>query len=177
MRILDSIRNWGSTPDERARPFACDDFLTSPDDVLFRAISIDAPAAVVYRWLGQLRVAPYSYDWLDNFGRRSPRKLTPGLGELAVGDRVMTIFRVTAFEADRQVTVVLDLPHVPKALAGEGAVTYEAIPVSDGRCRLVVKLLLRYPPGPGQAARWFLPAADLVMMRKQLLTLKQLAEA
>ena len=64
---------WGSTPEERARGYACDVCVAGPDHALFRAVDVDAPAAVVFRWLCQLRVAPYSYDWIDNGGRESPR--------------------------------------------------------------------------------------------------------
>src|SRR6202022_4188536 len=76
-------RAWGSTAAERALELPCDGLLEDPDDVYHRALDVDAPAPVVFRWLCQLRTAPYSYDVLDNFGRRSPRTLTPGLDELA----------------------------------------------------------------------------------------------
>jgi len=56
-------------------------------------------------------------------------------------------------------------------------VTYLVRPQATAESRLVVKVLIRQAPGVvGALAAWLLPWADLVMMRKQLLTLKQLAE-
>ncbi|MGI8745658.1 MAG: hypothetical protein ACR2NN_24410 [Bryobacteraceae bacterium] len=121
----------------------------------------------MFRWLCQLRVAPYSYDWIDNAGKRSPRELTPGLDQLAVGQRVMHIFRLAAFERDRHITVVMDAPRA-KRLFGEVAVTYAVRPG-----RLAVKLRVRHVR---RLMKWLLPWGDLIMMRKQLLTLKRLAE-
>ena len=46
---------WGSTADERQQPFPANRFLTKPDDTLFRALSVAAPAPLVFRWLCQLR--------------------------------------------------------------------------------------------------------------------------
>lgn len=56
------VRTGGSTPAERAGSFACDRWLPAGDDALFRAVGVAAPAAVLFRWLCQLRLAPYSYD-------------------------------------------------------------------------------------------------------------------
>ena len=59
-------------PRERELPFPCDRHLADHDGAYWRAIDVEAPAPLVFRWLCQLRVTPYSYDLLDNLGRRSP---------------------------------------------------------------------------------------------------------
>lgn len=166
--------NWGATADERAMAFPCDAHLPGADERYHRATGVDAPATVLFRRLCQLRVAPYSYDWIDNFGRRSPCELTPGLERLERGQRFMTLFELVDFKPDRHITLVLDRA---RRVFGEVVVTYLVVPRGDGRSRLVVRLAVRHPRGPvGALARRLLPAGDLVMMRKQLLTLKELAE-
>lgn len=168
---------WGETEHERAMPFPCDRYLSLYDEVYFRAIDIEAPASIVFRWLCQLRAAPYSYDWIDNGGRQSPRWLIQGLEDLQVGQRVMTIFRLVEFEQDRHLTLVLATRR-SRATFGEIACSYLIQPQSPQSCRLVVKLLLRYPPKTPATLllRRVLPWGDLIMMRKQLLTLKRMAE-
>lgn len=173
-KLRATIETWGSTSAERADEYPCDSLLADPDDVLFRAVDVAAPPSVVFRWLCQLRAAPYSYDWIDNFGRTSPRALTPGLDELAVGQHVMRIFRLAGFERGRHLTLVLH-DAVSRRFFGELAVTYRVAPAAGGS-RLVVKLRIRRPEGAFRLLSPLLPAGDLVMMRKQLLTLKALAE-
>jgi hypothetical protein len=176
MRGGSIARSWGSTEAERAAAYPCDALLPRAEDELFRGVDVAAPAPVVFRWLCQLRVAPYSYDWLDNGGRRSPPALTPGLERLERGQDVMSIFGLAAFEVDRHLTVIMRKPSALRAF-GEVAGSYVVAPTGEGACRLVVKLLARYPRGLyGAWLRALLPWGDLVMMRKQLLTLKRLAE-
>jgi hypothetical protein len=156
--------------------FPCDRHIADPEDAYFRAIDVAAPAPVLFRWLCQLRAAPYSYDWLDNFGRRSPRRLTPGLERLEVGQRFMTIFDLVEFEPDRQITLLC--ARLRRAF-GEVAGTYLIESGERGeRCRLVVKTSVNHPGGRLESTlrRRLLPRTDLFMMRKQLGTLKALAE-
>jgi hypothetical protein len=99
---------------------------------------------IVFHRLCQLRVAPYSYDWIDNFGWQSPRELIGGLDRLEVGQRVMSIFRLVEFEVDRHLTIVLARKR-SRAIFGEIAGSYVILPKTERCCRLVVKLLVRYP--------------------------------
>jgi hypothetical protein len=164
------IRDWGSSAAERSETWPCDEVLHRPDDALFRAVDVDAPVAVTYRWLCQLRMAPYSYDLLDNLGRRSPRTLTPGLEHLEVGQRFMTIFRLVSFEPDDHLTLRT------RGVFGDVVVSYRVRPLDGGRTRLAVKLLVDHRRDLlGRVWRVVLPAGDLVMMRRQLLTLADLA--
>ena len=168
--------NWGATPAERRAGFPCDRFLPEADGEYFRAVGVAAPVEVLFRWLCQLKVAPYSYDLVDNFGRRSPRELTPGVERLERGQKVMTIFDLADFREDEHLTLTLGGP-LANALFGRAAMSYVVSPVADDRCRLVAKLRVRYPAGlAGSVMRLLLPWGDLLMMRKQLLTLKRLAE-
>jgi len=165
------VYEWGSTPAERSRPQPCD-ALVEGDRALFRAVDVDADSEVVFRWLCQLRVAPYSYDLLDNRGRRSPQRLTAGLERLERGQRVMKIFRLVDFEQGRSITLLST-----GTVFGRVAVTYAVEPVAPGRSRLLAKLRIVERAGVRRLPmRLLLPAGDLVMARRQLLNLKALAE-
>jgi hypothetical protein len=153
---------WGATDAEVAAPQPCDALAGAGATHADRAVSIAAPVDVVYRWLCQLRAAPYSYDLLDNFGRRSPRTLTPGLEGLAPGQRVMTLFTVASFEPGEHLTI---------SSGRHTAVTY-AVGAEPAGTRLAVRVVFALPRPVTQ----LLLMGDLVMMRKQLLTLKALAE-
>lgn len=156
--------------------FPCEHYLPAHDDVYFRAIDVQTPDYVLFRWLCQLKAAPYSYDWLDNFGRQSPPNLIPGMEQLDRGQRVMTIFTLADFAVNQHLTLVLTSP-VAQQLFGQIALTYAVMPQSADACRLVVKFLIRYPPNLlGWFVRWGLPWGDVFMMRKQFRTLKHLAE-
>ncbi len=145
---------WGTTSTERQIVFPCDRIISTPDDQLFRGVTIRASPEMVFRWLCQMRVAPYSYDWIDNGGRQSPRELLPALENLSIGQDVMKIFDLVDFERDRHLT----------------------LRVKPGT-RLLVKLIAKFPSGiRGRFMRAVLPWGDLVMMRRQLLNFKQLAE-
>ena len=166
---------WGTTAAERALPYPCDGFVSRIDAALWRGVTLQAEPAMVFRWLCQLRVAPYSYDWIDNFGRQSPRTLTPGLERLAVGQPVMRIFDLVAFEAGRHLTL-RSRGFLP-GLFPSGACSYVVRPAGPGETRLLVKLAFQVRPGPlGALATQLLAWGDLVMMRKQLLNLRNLAE-
>ena len=170
-------QTWGTEAHERELIFPCDRFIPQPEAAGFRGVTINAPVEIVFRWLCQMRVAPYSYDWIDNGGRQSPRELTPGLDSLAVGQDVMTIFDLVDFEIGRHLTIRMKPRSSPSRTFGDIVVSYVIVPSSLGSCRLLVKLIATYPPGTkGSFMRAFLPWGDLIMMRRQLLNLKHLAE-
>jgi hypothetical protein len=66
---------WGVTTDEVARRYPCDGFVTAPVLQAWRGVDVRATPDVVWRWVRQITLAPYSYDWVDNLGRRSPQDL------------------------------------------------------------------------------------------------------
>ena len=154
------LRRWrtsrtrgGRRPQERALAFPGDRSEDAAWTALFRGVSIAAPAVLAFRWLCQLRVAPYSYDWIDNRGRQSPRTLTPGLEQLAVGQNVMEIFRLESFEEPVHLTLVTPAGGRGERLFGRMRCTYWVRPASADRVRLLVKLASRARAGRAVALR------------------------
>ncbi|MEU1245229.1 polyketide cyclase [Micromonospora arida] len=157
---------WGVTNSETLRTYPCDDFVVSPTLQAWRGVRIDVPAPAVWPWVAQLRLAPYSYDWIDNLGRRSPQQLE-GLPEPHVGESFTTaggrkLGRIVAVDPGRQLTSTI-----------MGAfMSYVLVPQEQGTTRLLLKVVM-------QTTRWVAPGlsvGDLIMARRQLLNLKKLAE-
>ena len=157
---------WGVSEAEVRRAYPCDGLVTAPVLQAWRGVRIEAPVGAVWPWVTQIRLAPYSYDWIDNRGRRSPRELA-GLPEPRAGDRFTTaggraLGRIVSAETGRQLTGTI-----------MGAfMSYVLVPQDDGTTRLLLKVIMR-------TRRWAAPAlsaGDLIMARRQLLNFKKLAE-
>lgn len=76
---------WNVTDAEAARRYPCGSFVTRPRLRAWQGITICTHAAQIWPWIEQIRLAPYSHDWLDNLRRHSPRVLMgvpgPPVGE------------------------------------------------------------------------------------------------
>ena len=108
-----------------------------------RAIAMEAPREVGFLWLCQMRRAPYSYDWLDNFGRRSPRQADPSLTDLAVGQSFMTIFELTDFTDSESLTLWMKAGR-PTRIFGAITLHYRVETITGSRSQLVAALWM--PP-------------------------------
>jgi hypothetical protein len=120
----------------------------------------------VWPWVTQIRVAPYSYDWVDNLGRRSPRSLL-GLPEPVVDESFTAcagrrVGRVVAVEPGRSLTGFILGAYM----------TYLVEPAPGGSTRLLLKIVME----TSRPVAALVTVGDLVMARRQLLTWKALAE-
>jgi hypothetical protein len=84
--------NWGSTAAERQMALPGDDLIPDRTRQTTQAITIHAPADVVWQWLvqvGQDRAGFYSYTWLENLlgaDIHNTDTIRPEWQQLAVGD-------------------------------------------------------------------------------------------
>ena len=172
---MDAPRHWGTSTLERARHTPADGLVPDPVARWTRGVTSRAEPAQLWRWVTQLTVAPYSYDLIDNGGRRSPRELTPGADDLHAGQRLLVLFVIASFADGEHLTLRLRRPG--RGVIGEFAITYGVRPDGPGRARLVATVVLGGTHGTvGTLARHALAWGDLVMMRRQLTRLAALAE-
>jgi hypothetical protein len=157
---------WGVTAEEVARHYPCDDVVSSPNLRAWRGVTVHAPPSIVWAWVTQIQLAPYSYDLVDNLGRRSPRRLldvpTPQPGQH---------FTRTANRPQGRLLSLEPGVHYTGSILGS-AMSYVLVPVDEETTRLLLKIVMQVSP-------WLAPAVsvgDLVMARRQLLNLKRLAE-
>ena len=156
---------WGVSDAETRLHYGCDDFVNNPSLEAWRGVTVHATPDEVWARVRQVRIAPYSYDLVDNLGRRSPGELRD-VPEPVVGEPFTKAFgrdqgRVVAVEPGRELTAWITGAHM----------SYVVVPAGS-QTRLLLKVVARVHP-------WLAPlvsVGDLPMARKQLLNLKQLAE-
>jgi hypothetical protein len=159
---------WGVTADEVRRRYPCDELVADPVLQAWRGVTVRAAPAELWRWVLQIRLGPYSYDWIDNLGRRSPQQLQ-NLPEPVAGDCFTTALRGRRCGRIKAVSVEQELT----ATIMGAYMSYVLFPVDEGRqTRLLLKVV-------AHGNRLLAPAfcvGDLVMARRQLLNLAALAE-
>jgi len=131
----------------------------------WRGVTVRTTPDGVWPWVTQIRLAPYSYDWIDNLGRRSPRELR-ALSEPAAGQN----FTTAATRPLGRILSVSPAEQLTARIAG-AVISYVLVPKGEAT-RLLMKIV-------AARGRWIAPlllVGDLVMARRQLLNLKQLAE-
>jgi hypothetical protein len=172
---------------ERTRVLPGDELVANPVGSVTHAITIQGPPRVVWPWLVQMgagRAGWYSYDLIDNGGRRSAERILPELQSIAVGGLFPAVpgatdaFFVLRYEPERS----LVLGWVP----GDDAapVTTWALVLEEpepGRTRLIERGRVRSPYRPYGLPEWLArrlaPWAHAIMVRKHLHGIARRAEA
>ncbi|HSK91267.1 MAG TPA: hypothetical protein VK875_08135 [Euzebyales bacterium] len=160
-----------------ARPLPGDDLVTRPTFNATRAITIAAAPEEIWPWLVQVgvtRAGWYSYDFLDNFMRPSADRIIPELQHLAPGD-------VMGMSPDGKQGIkvhALDAPHfMIWATLPDTTWVWQLDAIPDGSTRLFTRVRSRYRwLSPSIAFSMLLEFADIWMMRKMLLNLRDRAE-
>jgi len=84
---------WGATDEEVERRMPGDDIIPGARSTT-RAISIAAPPSEIWPWIKQLgygRAGWYSYDWIDNDGRPSSRRIVPEYQQLEPQQQIVMV--------------------------------------------------------------------------------------
>lgn len=170
---------WGATDEEIQRPMRGDVLVSHPHVETTRALTVAARPEAIWPWLVQMgyrRGGWYAYDWLDNLGVPSARRIIPELQELKVGDKLTPIeagFTVAMLEPQR--ALVLMTRDKQGRITTSWAFFIE--PLDTGHSRLIERIRIRYSLDLG-GLFWGLifEPADYIMMRKQMQTLKRRAE-
>ena len=157
---------WGVTQAEVERRYGCDARVADPTLEAWRGVTVHADPDTVWARVRQVRIAPYSYDLVDNLGRRSPRELRD-VPEPVPGDPF-----TRAFGTDQGTVLAVDPGRELTARIMSAYMSYAVVPGVTG-----TRLLLKVAARTHRLVTPALSVGDLVMARKQLLTLKALAES
>lgn len=117
--LNDRRRKWGATEEEMRRDYPSDELVANPKGVYMHAITINASAADIWKWLiqiGQDRGGFYSYQLLENMigcKIRTADRIIPEYQHLEVGDSIPmhpsmgSPYRVFAIEPSRVLILLL----------------------------------------------------------------------
>ena len=171
------ILTWGATTEEAGSRLPGDELLEEADGVSTRAVTIGAPATVVWPWLAQMGPSPrggaYTYDWIENLlgldMHSADRVLLefqhPEVGDtIALGPNRMRIERV---EPGRVLAW--------RSEDGNWVWTF-VLDESDGTTRLISRNRYRLPTLAARVSMLPMEPGSLLMERRMLRGIKERAE-
>lgn len=169
---------WGATDEEVMRPMPGDELVLDPTFNATRAVTVKARPEQIWPWLVQIgygRAGWYSYDLIDNFGKRSSERIIPGLQHIEVGDEVpispWISLKVSSFEINRFM-VWVSQPDPP-----DDPWTWGLYPIDEDHTRLITRLRSRYKwKFPDIVINLGVDVFDISFMRMCMLGIKQRAE-
>jgi hypothetical protein len=162
---------WGATDEEAARAMPGDDVVKQPTFSATRAVTIEAKPEQIWPWLVQMgfhRAGWYSYDWVDNLGRRSSERIIPEFQHVHVGDLIPMSpggkvgVCVRDFESNRWLLW----------WDQKGKVTWlwGLDPLDDTGTRLISRVRMKYDwASPVILFELLFDVGDIIMMRKCML--------
>ena len=168
-----TLRNWGATPEEVSAWMPGDDLCPEARFVETRCIDLQSCPAAVFPWLVQMgfgRAGWYSYDLLDNLGRRSSQHIVDKWQRMQAGDTVPggpISFTAVVVNAPHEFVIALDAKGRLTRRIGF-TLSYVLRPTGHGT-RLVTRARIKVDLPFGRVLeRLILGPGDGLMVRKQL---------
>jgi len=171
---------WGATTEEIHDSVVGDNLCPEATLIATRSITISAPPQDVFPWIRQMgfgRAGWYSYDWLDNLGRKSATRVHEEWQSVKSGDKVPSgPISFTAAIVDSPRHFVLEIKSFGKQSPKlHFTLAYEFREDPQGT-RLVTRMRshIKLPFG-SLIERFILGPGDGIMLRRQLLTINKQA--
>jgi len=169
---------WGATTEEIHGSVVGDNLCPDATLIATRSITIKASPQDVFPWIRQMgfgRAGWYSYDWLDNLGRKSATSVHEEWQSVESGDKIPSgpiSFTAAIVEAPRH--FVLEIKSLGKKSPKlHFTLAYELRDDPQGT-RLVTRMRshIKLPFG-SLIERFILGPGDGIMLRRQLLTINR----
>ncbi len=196
--VVPRLLRWGATDEEVTGPYPGAALVPEGKRSSTMAVTIDAAPHEVWPWLVQMgwnRGGWYSWDLLDNGGRRSATAVHPEWQDIAVGDqlqfsalgRVMDAYRVAVVEPNRFLGLYgcTDLrgrwldPAKPRPRSSMEALWgFRLEERPDGRTRLVISGYQTFRPRWVErfVASWLLVSMSWPMQARMMAVLERTVE-
>ncbi|MBG0859910.1 MAG: hypothetical protein IQL11_10420 [Bacteroidales bacterium] len=143
-----------------------------------RCVEIQAGASDIFTWLKQLRIAPYSYDLIDNRGRRSPRFIIENLPPLRVKSHFLLAFHIFEFEENSFIVSRFCEPVNPPVNQYMKDLFFEYRIVEEGpKAKLWCKIIGHFNKNISSKGFFFIfSVVNKIMMVRQFRNIKRLSE-
>ena len=170
------FQHWGSTNAEIDSAVVGDDLCPNAHVSATRSITLAAPPDEVFPWIRQMgfgRAGWYSYDWIDNLGRKSATSIHDEWQQVRSGDLIPAgpISFVAAIVEPPRAFVLQITSGNPVRPWLQFTLAYELRAVGDST-RLITRMRSHISvPGGSLFERLVLAPGDGLMVRRQLLNL------